>query len=34
MLNLGILHCYEHIWFKMFVKIHFQGVKVDKMTFL
>ena len=28
--SLWILHCYEHLWFKTYVKIHFQGVKVEK----
>ena len=28
--SLWILHCYEHLWFKTFVKVHFQGVRVEK----
>ena len=27
---LWILHCYEHLWFRTFIKIHLQGVKVKK----
>ena len=29
-LKLWILQCYEHLWFKTFVKIHFQGGKSRK----
>ena len=32
--SLWILHCYEHLWFKTFIKIHIEGVKVEKMAFL
>ena len=32
--NAWLWICYEHLWFKTFVKIHFQGVKVEKMAFL
>ena len=31
---LWILHCHEHLWLKTFVKIYFQVVKIEKMTFL
>ena len=32
--SLWILHFYEQLWFKIFVKIHFQVVKVEKIAFL
>ena len=32
--SLWILHCYEYLWFKTFIKIHIEGVKVEKMAFL
>ena len=32
--SLWILHCYEQLWFRMFVKTHFQGVKVEKIAFI
>ena len=32
--SLWILHCYEHLWFKTFIKIHIERVKVEKIAFL